>query len=164
MAVIRDHVARYLALYVGSDGDLANDEAIRAWTEDLASYVPAGVTEMAGQPPTVAGMVTLVSTLIYLTTVEHEIVGSGVWDYQTWRDGRRTPVDVYQRLMNANFNLNVARTPLMSDFSPLALDAPGAASFRQFRDDLGALQSSMDREAAWSWRIEPKRLKANINA
>ena len=34
---------------------------------------------------------TLVSTLIYLTTVEHEIVGSGVWDYQTWSDVQPRP-------------------------------------------------------------------------
>ena len=86
MTLIQAHVARSVSVYVGSDGALAQDEAIGAWLEDLASYVPAGVTEMAGKPPTIEGLVTLVSTLIYLTTVEHEIVGSGVWDYQTWSD------------------------------------------------------------------------------
>ena len=95
------------------------------------------------------GAVLLLSTLIYLTTVEHEIVGSGVWNYQLWsdaqpvriyRNGERQPLDVYQRLVNANFNLNVHRTPLMSDFSSLALDGDGADAFRRFRSDLADLQ------------------------
>ena len=66
--------------------------------------------------------------------------------------------------MNANFTLNVARTPLMSDFSGLALDSRGAAAFWAFRDDLSALQAAMDAEPTTGWRIEPRMLKANINA
>jgi arachidonate 15-lipoxygenase len=115
----------------------------------------------------------LLATIIYFTTVEHEVLGSGVWNYQLWPDvqpprvyasGERLPIDVYARLVNANFTLNVARTPLMSDFSPLALDARGAHAFTAFRDDLTALQRDLDAAPTTGWRIEPRRLKANINA
>jgi hypothetical protein len=108
-----------------------------------------------------------------LASVEHEILGSGLWDYQLWsdlspvrvyEDGRREPIDVYQRLVNANFNLNVRRTMLLDDFSTLALDDAGATAFRRFRQDLLDLQSVLDQEEPACWRMEPKRLKANINA
>jgi arachidonate 15-lipoxygenase len=66
--------------------------------------------------------------------------------------------------VNANFNLNVDRTALLSDFSPLALDANGADAFRTFRTDLLTLQASLDAGTPEPWRMEPKRLKANINA
>jgi arachidonate 15-lipoxygenase len=71
---------------------------------------------------------------------------------------------VYQRLVNANFNLNVHRTALLSDFSALAVDASGADAFRAFQADLLALQTSLDASPAAPWRMEPNRLKANINA
>ena len=74
------------------------------------------------------------------------------------------PLDVYQRLVNANFNLNVHRTALLSDLSSLALDGGGADAFRAFRSDLMDLQASLDDSPAAPWRMEPKRLKANINA
>ena len=85
---------------------------------------------------TMAGVASLLATIVYLATVEHEITGSGLWDYQLWsdtspvrvyEDGRRLPVDVYQRLVNANFNLNVHRTMLLDDALPgLAIDPAGA--------------------------------------
>ena len=53
---------------------------------------------------------------------------------------------------------------MMSDFSRLALDPPGAEAFQRFRLDLSDLQSSMDSEPATPWRMEPRLLKANINA
>ena len=79
-------------------------------------------------------------------------------------DGSGVPLDVYQRLVNANFNLNIHRTALLSDFSPLALDAHGAAAFRAFQSDLYDLQASLDAGPPAPWRMEPRRLKANINA
>jgi Lipoxygenase len=173
MTVIRDHVRRFLALYFGPDDGIAQDGPFLAWLDDLRARVPHGVIELAGSPANFDGAVMLLSTLIYLTTVEHEIVGSGVWNYQLWPDaqpvrvyrgGARLPQDVYQRLVNANFNLNVHRTPLMSDFSACAVDDRGAEAFRRFRHDLAALQRSMDNEPSTCWRIEPRMLKANINA
>ncbi len=173
MDLIHAHVGRYLALYFDSNESLVADEAMNAWCDALAERIPHGVAELIGSPMTIDGVVRLLSTLIYLTTVEHEIVGSGVWDYQLWddvqpvriyRNGQRPPLDVYQRLVNANFNLNVSRTPLMTDFSELALDARGKAAFRSFLSDLVDLQSQMDTEAPTCWRMEPRRLKASINA
>ena len=173
MTVIRDHVRRFLALYFGSDDGIGQDGPFLEWLDDLRVRVPHGVTELAGSPVSFDGAVTLLSTLIYLTTVEHEMVGSGVWNYQLWPDAQpvriyrgdqRLPRDVYQRLVNANFNLNVHRTPLMSDFSACAVDDRGAEAFRRFRIDLATLQRSMDNEPTTCWRIEPRMLKANINA
>ena len=128
---------------------------------------------MAGPGVSVDGVARLTAAVIQLATVEHEIAGSGMWDYQLWSDalparvpadGTRPPLDVYQRLVNANFNLNVHRTALLSDFSDLGLDPGGAEAFRTFRTDLLALQTELDASPEEPWRMEPKRLKANINA
>jgi arachidonate 15-lipoxygenase len=171
--VIRAHVERYLGLYFDSDEAIAADEQLAAWVECLDAYVPHGVPELAGAPLTLSGASQLLATLIYFTTVEHEALGSGVWNYQLWPDvqpprvyasGQRLPLDVYARLVNANFTLNVRRTPLMSDFSSLALDARGAHAFGVFREDLTRLQGAMDAAPTTGWRIEPRMLKANINA
>jgi arachidonate 15-lipoxygenase len=171
MRVIRAHVERYLALYY-DDATIASDEAFARWLHDLRALVPRGVDELIGAPVTLAGAATLLASLVYMASVDHEIVDSGVWDYQLWsdvqparvaRNGQRMPLDVYQRLVNANFILNVDRTRLMSDFSYLAVDQPGADAFLRFRRDLVELQDTMDRAPAACWRIEPRQLKANIN-
>ncbi len=171
MRVIRAHVDRYLALYY-DDAAIASDEAFVRWLHDLRAFVPHGVDELVGSPVTVGGAAALLATLIYMASVDHEIVDSGVWDYQLWsdvqpvrvsRNGQRMPLDVYQRLVNSNFILNVDRTRLMSDFSYLAVDQRGADAFLRFRRDLVELQETMDRAPAACWRIEPRQLKANIN-
>jgi hypothetical protein len=71
---------------------------------------------------------------------------------------------VYQRLVNANFNLNVTRLSLMEDFSYLALDDEGAAAFREFRRDLETLQMEMEKKPWAVWKLYPRMLEANINA
>ena len=171
--VIERHCARYLARAYPSDDALAADRAATAWLDALERALPNGVGAVAGEGVTVDGLTRLAATLIYLASVEHEIVGSGVWDYQAWpdeqpvrvaRDGSRMKLDVYQRLVNANFTLNVHRTSLLTDFSGLALDEAGADAFRRFRAELLALQDRLDREPPQPWRMEPRRLKANINA
>ena len=153
MGVIRDHVERYVLQSYGADQDITADAALARWMDELARM--RGVREVIGSPPSRAGLIELLATLIYMVSVEHEIVDSGVWDYHLWsdvsaprvyRDGRRMPLDVYQRLVNANFILNVDRTHLMEDFSYLALDDAGAEAFRQFSVDLHALQRAMDRD------------------
>ena len=173
MAVIRNHATRYLDLYYPDDGAVADDESLQRWLEALDRALPHGVRHVSGGGRTPVGLAALVSTLIYLVTVEHEIVGSGLWDYQLWtdvhpvrvyRDGSRPPVDVYQRLVNADITLNVDRTSLMSDFSHLALDPRGADAFGRFVADLRALQADLAGRPGSCWRIEPKVLKANINA
>ncbi len=165
------HARRYLARYY-DDAQIAADDAVQAWCGELSQRV-RGVERVSGGTATLDGVARLVAAIIQLASVEHEIVGSGVWDYQLWNDaiparvpadGSGVPLDVNQRLVNANFNLNVHRTPLLSDFSPLALDANGAEAFRLFRADLVGLQTTLDAGPAAAWRMEPKRLKANINA
>jgi arachidonate 15-lipoxygenase len=170
-AVFLAHARRYLTHYYDDDGITA-DEAVRAWSAELARRVP-GVERVIAAAAGVESVARLAAAIMQLAAVEHEILGSGMWDYQLWTDavparvradGTRPPVDVYQRLVNANFNLNVHRTALLSDFSDLALDAAGAEAFRTFRADLLALQEEFDASPSEPWRMEPKRLKANINA
>jgi arachidonate 15-lipoxygenase len=170
-AVFLTHARRYLDLYYDDDR-MASDEAVHAWWAELARRVP-GTVRVTGPAVGVESVARLAAAIMQLAAVEHEILGSGMWDYQLWTDavparvpadGTRPPVDVYQRLVNANFNLNVHRTALLSDFSNLALDAAGAEAFRTFRTDLLALQATFDASPSEPWRMEPKRLKANINA
>jgi hypothetical protein len=112
-----------------------------------------------------------------MAAVQHEALGSVMWNYQLWvdrnpvriyRDGRRLPVDIYQRLLNANFNLNVRRAKLAQDFSYMALDANGKSLFKQFQTELLALDDKYTgpdyphKDAAWL--ILPKAIDANINA
>ena len=172
--VILAHTTRYLALYYRSDDDIANDQALGAWVSEVDSSLPNGVRGICGDAIDLSGVARLTATIIYLATVEHEITGSGLWDYQLWpdlspvrmyTDGRRLPLDVYQHSVNANFNLNVHRTKLLDDALPLlAIDERGEAAMRQFQQDLLALQFELDRTPAAPWRMEPRNLKANINA
>jgi len=170
--VIRAHVARYLAAYYATDADLRGDLPFTHWLDTLDASIPNGVTKLVGSPVTIAGATELLATFIYMTTVEHEILDSNVYDYQLWNDvqpvrvyenGAAPPVDVYQRLVSYNFILSVDRTLLMSDFSSLAPDAAGRAEFAQFRRDLADLQAQMSCEPPEVWRIEPRMLRANMN-
>ena len=171
--VYRAHASRYLRLYYGSNGDLRADEHVQAWLAELGHLTPGGIDGVLGPSVTLDGVTRLVATLIYLATTHHEILGTGMWNYQMWTHvqpvricagGGRDSVDVYQRLVNAIFLLNVRRAPLMQDFSYLALDPGGAGAFRAFGDDLRALQAAMEREPAACWKVYPKALEANINA
>ena len=108
-----------------------------------------------GAAVTMTGLATLLATVIYFAVVEHEITGSGLWDYQLWsdtspvriyEDGAQRPVDVYQRLVNANLTLNVNRTMLLNDeLAGLALDAQGEWAFQEFRQDMLGFQARLDR-------------------
>ena len=142
-AVFLAHARRYLERYYDDDR-IAADAAVQAWWAALTRRVP-GVEGVAGPGVSVDGVARLTAAVIQLGAVEHEIAGSGMWDYQLWSDalparvpadGTRPPLDVYQRLVDANFNLNVHRTALLSDFSDLSLDPGGAEVFRTFRTDL----------------------------
>jgi hypothetical protein len=95
------------------------------------------------------------------------------WNYQLWshrqpvriyKNGQRVPLDVYQRLVNANYNLNVRRRALMFDFSYLALDAASAAALVKFNQELKRLQVSMEQQPWAVWKLYPEALKVNINA
>jgi hypothetical protein len=71
---------------------------------------------------------------------------------------------VYQRLVNANFNLHVRRALLMQDFSYLALDQRGRELFARFLHELRVLDDSLAAQAQELWLIRPSILEANINA
>jgi arachidonate 15-lipoxygenase len=139
----------------------------------LDRLIPNGVRGLTPGEPTLPGVARLCAAFIYMAAVEHEILGTGLWNYQMWthvqpvrvyRDGTREPLDVYQRLVNANFNLNVHRAELVQDFSYLALDPGGAEAFRAFRRALQALQARLDAEPPAPWKITPGILEASINA
>lgn len=171
-AVIARHVTRYLRLYYQSDVQLGGCVFLRAWLESLQRDVPGGVEKLC---PTIGfeNLTRLLAALIYAVTVEHEILGTGLWDYQMWtrvqpvrvyENGQREPCDVYQRLVNANLILNARRTMLTSDFSYLALDATGARAFRSFGIELRQLQARLEQEPFERWKMYPSLLNANINA
>lgn len=172
--VIHTHTQRYLNRYYDSDDDVSDDQFLGAWIADLDSTIPRGVRGICGDTIDLGTLSSLTATIIYLATVEHEITGTGLWNYQLWPDvspvriyenGRRLPVDVYQQSVNTNLNLNSHRTMLLDDQLPeLALDVHGEGAMREFQQDLLGLQSELDRQSPAPWRLEPRHLKANINA
>lgn len=175
-----EHATNYLRLYYpdspqeSSTDEVRRDEHILAWLDELNALLPngAGVTR---DDLTFESLARLVARFIYLATVQHEILGSFLWNYQLWthrqparvyRNGQREPLDVYQRLVNANYNLNVTRRELIFDFSYLALDGDenAASELIRFQEELEWLQMSMATEPWAIWRLYPRALKVNINA
>ena len=175
--VLLAHARRSLGVSYSSVEAITDDGPLGAWIDALDRGLPHGVRTVmgaVGRAPTLDGVATLIATLIYLATVEHEITGSGLWDYQLWSDrspvriydnGQQVPIDVFQRLVNANLTLNVHRTMLLDDWLPgMASDDRGITAFVAFQQDLLRLQAQLDATAAAPWRVEPRHLKANINA
>ena len=171
--VMQAHTARYIAAYYSSDEAIARDEAVVAWVRALNEGIPNGIDGITGGVITRDSIARLAAGFIYMATVQHEALGSRMWNYQMWVDknpvrihvsGKRVSVDTYQRLLNANFNLNVDRAILMQDLSYFAVDDKGKVAFRQFFDDLKALDAKMKTEKFACWRVTPAMLDANINA
>jgi hypothetical protein len=151
---------------------IRNDAALLAWLDELNALVPNGVG-VTRDDVSLDTLARLVARFMYLASVQHELLGSFVWNYQLWthrqpvriyENGQREPLDVHQRLVNANYNLNVNRRALIHDFSYLALDAAGRAAMANFNRDLVALQAAMEREPWAVWKMYPQALKVNINA
>lgn len=170
--VFHAHAQRFLRLHYESDDALRADGAVQAWVEGLGRHVPGGVRKLLGDDVTVDGITRLVAGFIYLGSVEHEVLGTGLWNYQVWthvqptriyRSGRRESVDVFQRLLNYNFILNVRRSPMCSDFSHMAPDLAGKQAFRTFLGDLQALQQRLDAEEPATWKVSPKILESGVN-
>ena len=178
--VMHRHAQRYVGLYYSQDADVHADDALRAWVEGLHRLLPhAGIGGL--WPLTAAGLADVLTRVIYLVSAYHESVGALLWNYQMWtslhpirvyRDRRREPLDVYQRLVNTNYLLQVIRAPLMADYSGVALDEPtnpqrtelAKGVFRTFLAELAALQQAMDLEPPGLWKLHPKMLEVNINA
>ena len=171
--VMHAHALRYLQVYYPSPTALAGDTAVHDWIQSLDLLVPNGIRGVLGPEITRESLARLVAAFMYMASVEHEILGTGLWNYQMWthvqpvrvyESGQREPLDVYQRLVNANFNLNVRRAQLVQDWSYLALDAAGAHVFRDYKQALEALQARIAAEPTAAWKISPEILEANINA
>lgn len=170
--VFLEHTRNYLRAYYASDVELQGDKAIKSWVGELDQITPNGVPITVSNI-TLEGVARLTAVFIYVVVVEHELRGSFLWNYQLWtnkqpirvyKNGQREPVDVYQRLVNANMQLNVKRTKLAEDFSYIALDDRGADLFRSFRQRLFELQASTNGEARLLWKLYPDMLNANMNA
>jgi hypothetical protein len=171
--VFHAHAERYVRAYYATDSAIRNDADVQKWLAQLEQLIPNGIRRMHGDDTTRASVARLVAAFIYLATVQHDILGTGMWNYQMWvnkqpvrvyKDREREPLDVYQRLINANFNLNVSRRKLMDDFSYFGLDPKGIAEFTKFREELRALQRDMEMETFAHWKVYPAMLEANINA
>ncbi len=171
--VMQAHALRYLQLYYASDSELTKDVEFINWVNTLDQLIPNGTRRLLGEAITIEGAARLIAGFIYMGAIEHEIVGTGLWNYQMWnhvqpvrvyKNGQRVPLDVYQRLVNANFNLNISRTQLLEDFGYLALDDKGKDEFRQFRQELLNLQARLENEPFAYWKMYPNILEANINA
>ncbi|HWC11473.1 MAG TPA: lipoxygenase family protein [Acidimicrobiales bacterium] len=170
--VFHSHAQRWLRLSYDSDEALRADGSMRAWLDELERFIPGGVRGLLGNDVTIDGVARLTAGFIYLGSVEHEVLGTGLWDYQVWphvqptriyRSGRRESVDVYQRLVNYNFILNVRRSPLLADFSDMARDQAGKEAFRTFLADLQALQERLDAEDPACWKVSPRLLESGVN-
>lgn len=174
---LHEHARRYLQIYYpdASSGAATHalrcDAAIGDWLDELNRLFPNGVA-VTRSDVTFDSLARLLARFMYLETAQHEILGSFVWNYQLWThrqpvriylDGRREPLDVYQRLVNANYNLCVTRRELMYDFSYIVDDMRGKAAFRELNRDLNALQEAMERQPWTVWKLYPKALKVNIN-
>jgi arachidonate 15-lipoxygenase len=169
---MHEHARNYIGLYYKTDSDIKDDPQVCGWLDQLNAIIPNGI-KVTRNDVTAASLSRLIARFIYLVTVQHELLGTFLWNYQLWthrqparvyRDGRREPLDVYQRLVNANFNLNVKRTQLMDDFSHLGLDDAGKQAFTAFSRRLQELQSNMEQQPWAVWKVYPNILEVNINA
>lgn len=178
--VMLRHTARYLALYYETDADVRADRAICEWVDALDKALPNGLP-VTSASLTLVSLARLAACCLYLGTVQHELVGSLLWNYQVWtdvmpvqvaRDGNRERVDVYQRLLNMNFMLSTPRAPLMGDLTTVVLFEPAnqersaraVAAFVAFRQELEGLQRAMEGELWTPWKLYPKSLEVNMNA
>jgi hypothetical protein len=174
--VIHRFVCDYLEIYFPqkADGtkDVRRDPATLAWLRELNAYLPKGVG-VDPQKFTWDQLARMLAGQLYLVTVQHEILGSFMWNYQLWthrqpariyQDFRPEPLDVYQRLVNANYILNVHRRALIHNFNDLALDDRARAAMSRFQSELLELQAKMDSHPRAVWGIYPRDLKININA
>ena len=176
--VMHEHARHYLQLYYpdlppgSATQAVRSDAAIGAWLDELNALVPNGV-DVSRTDLDFDSLARLVARFMYLVTVQHELLGSFIWNYQLWthrqpvrvyKTGAREPLDVYQRLVNANYNLNVKRRALQFDFSYMLDDLNAKAALRKFNRELDALQVEMEQKPWAVWKLYPQSLKVNINA
>jgi arachidonate 15-lipoxygenase len=174
--IMHNFVCNYLEIYYPRNPNgtkaIRQDAEVMGWLDELNVLLPNGVG-VSRTNVTWDALARMLAGQLYLVTVQHEILGSFMWNYQLWthrqpsriyQDFRPEPLDVYQRLVNANYILNVHRRALMHNFDYLALDPSAKAAMLQFRTDLAMLQLKMDSRPHAVWQVSPRELKVNINA
>jgi arachidonate 15-lipoxygenase len=173
--VMHNFVCDYLEIFFPQNAtgakDVRNDPETLAWLTELNARLPKGV----GIDPamfTWEELARMLAGQLYLVTAQHEILGSFMWNYQLWthrqpariyEDFQAERLDVYQRLVNSNYILNVHRRALIHNFDDIALHNARPAMLR-FQSELVKLQAKMDSQPHAVWRIYPRDLKVNINA
>jgi len=176
------HAEQYIDLYYKTDSAFQTEpgKPVLKWLDELNDPdhgLPNGVPTTS-HTLSKQGLARLLAGIMYLVTVHHDMVGSFLWNYQLWahtqpprlyRDGRRLPWDVYQRLVNANFNLNVRRTELMNDYTYIVSNKSGqhgAAKqvIRELQERLADWEDRWRSEPWHVWRVYPGMLEVNINA
>ena len=171
-SVMHDHATRYIYAYYESDLELHGDTAVADWLAGLDALIPNGLNGALDGGVTRDGLARVIAAYIYEGNTIHDMAGTTLWDYQLWvdrnptriyRDGRRMPVDVLQRIINNNFALQIKRAPMLANYGQVALDDKGSALFAQFYEDCMALQHRYDRTEAGPWRMEPKNLEISMN-
>ena len=167
------HTSRYVESYYPEDQTIQSDAEVSGWLAEMHTLIPNGIGAIAKGKPIRQKVAELCASIIYLGSVQHEMLGSNLWNYQPWThvipfrvysSGEREPVDVYQRLLNSNFILQTSRIPIMQDFTYLAVDEKGKELFKQFRAELEDLNQEMHQQRYVEWKIYPDILEANINA
>jgi hypothetical protein len=174
--IMHRFVQQYLEIYYPQNPNgtkaIRNDAAVMDWLDELNVLLPKAFS-VNRTNVTWDTLARMLAGQLYLVTVQHEILGSFMWNYQLWThrqpariydDFEPEPLDVYQRLVNANYILNVRRRALMHNFDYLALDPRGEAAMVQYRTDLAVLQRKMDSLPHAVWQVSPRELKVNINA
>lgn len=175
--IMHDHAKRYLYEYYKSDAELRNDTHVANWLKTLNELIPNGISQALITHLTRDALARTIGAYIYEGIVIHELAGTALWDYQLWpdknpcriyRNGKRMPVDVYQRIIDNNFALQLERAPLLADYGAVALDARGRELFTRFSNECKALQAKYDQQRAESsedfiWRMEPSFLEIGMN-
>jgi arachidonate 15-lipoxygenase len=168
----RNYVEIYYSTKATGADSVRSDQQVMAWLAELNKRLPKAVS-VTPRSVNRDRLARLLANQLYLVTVQHEILGSFMWNYQLWthrqpariyEDFRREPLDVYQRLVNANYILNVRRRALMHDFSYMTPDHRAKAAMFQFQKDLATLQAKMDSQPRAIWLVYPSALNVNINA
>lgn len=172
-SIFHAYTQKYINNYYVDDAAVINDSQLSTWFDGLEASIPNGIKAITDGQKTRASLAELCASFMYLGAVDHELLGTNLWNYQLWThkipcrcytDDRRAPIDVYQRLVNANFNLHVSRVQLMHDYSYLALDDVGKALFSEFQSNLKKLNDEMRALPKTCAQIYPDILEANMNA
>jgi hypothetical protein len=175
--VMHKHAKRYIDTYYTSDAELQRDTMVRKWMTHLNELIPNGINPALLNNITRDDLARALGAYIYEGIVIHELSGTALWDYQLWSDKNptriytnknRVPVDVYQRVINNNFALQLERAPLQDNYGQVALDNRGRKLYTQFCIDCRSLQVDYNL-ARWCthvdepWKLEPANLEISMN-